>query len=83
MQPHKTTRPWVEPIQSFFRDLLDVLFPDPQKKNCPHCGGGKCLSLCGILGERADGQATQDKGKGEGQEAGPAGGIDPCLCDGA
>ena len=50
-------------MKDFFKHLQDVFFPDPKKKNCPHCSGGKCLSLCGILGEQADGQVAQGKDK--------------------
>ena len=41
-------------MKEFIKHLLDVFFPDPKDKPCPHCGGGKCLNLCGILGEQAD-----------------------------
>jgi hypothetical protein len=37
-------------LNEVIRHLLDVLFPDPKKKYCPHCGGGQCLKLCMILG---------------------------------
>jgi hypothetical protein len=38
-------------MKEFFKNLLDVLFPDPKKKNCPYCGGGKCFGLCGMQGD--------------------------------
>jgi hypothetical protein len=40
-----------ESLKEILRHLLDVLFPDPRKKYCPHCGGGQCLKLCMILGD--------------------------------
>jgi hypothetical protein len=50
-------------MKTFFRHLLDVLFPDPKKKHCPHCGGGKCFGLCGIQGEQPGDRAEQGKAK--------------------
>ena len=41
-------------MKEFIKHLSDVFFPDPKDKPCPHCGGGKCLNLCGILGDKAE-----------------------------
>ena len=38
-------------MKEFIRHLMDVLFPDPRQKRCPHCGGGQCLKLCMLLGD--------------------------------
>jgi hypothetical protein len=54
-------------VKKFFRHVLDVLFPDPKTKHCPHCGGGKCFGLCGIQGEQPDAQTGQDNAKVEEQ----------------
>jgi len=50
-------------VKDFFKLLLEILFLDPKKKNCPHCGGSRCFGLCG-MNEHAGG-SEQDKGKVE------------------
>jgi len=50
-------------VKDFFKLLLEILFPDPKKKNCPHCGGSKCFGLCGM--HEPAGVSEQDKGKVE------------------
>jgi len=37
-------------MKDFLLHLLDVFFPDPRRTDCPHCGGGRCLKLCMLLG---------------------------------
>ena len=39
-------------MKIFFKQLLEVVFPDPKKKNCPYCGGGKCFGMCAEAGGR-------------------------------
>ena len=54
-------------MKELIKHLLDVFFPDPKDKPCPHCGGGKCLNLCGILGEQAE-QGTLADGETDERE---------------
>ena len=52
-------------MKEFIKDILDVFFPDPKNKPCPHCGGGQCLNLCGILGDQAKQEAPAAAGPEE------------------
>ena len=54
-------------MKEFIKHLLDVFFPDPKNKSCPHCGGGKCMRLCGILGEQTEQWNPADEEPDEGQ----------------
>ena len=50
-------------MKDFFKLLLEILFPDSKKKNCPHCGGSRCFGLCGM--NEPAGVSEQDKGNVE------------------
>ena len=33
---------------TILKHIIDVLFPR-YKRHCPHCGGGKCFGVCGLV----------------------------------
>ncbi len=60
-------------LKNFFTHVSDVLFPR-HRAQCPHCGGVRCMGLCGLLdgpeketppAEPAPPEASAEKDAGE------------------
>ena len=56
-------------MKKFLKELLEVFFPDPKKRNCPYCNGGKCSGACGVLKDLEKKPSTAPPGPAATDEA--------------
>ncbi|MDR1685551.1 MAG: hypothetical protein LBR82_03760 [Desulfovibrio sp.] len=58
-----STRALFQGVRRFSRSLRSLygdLRRGQAQPKCPHCGGVRCLGLCGLLGERAQSGGKHD-----------------------